>query len=74
MASAAVTCPIDVCKTRIVSRDKAQQQAYLAALRAGQINPVEHKPKPNLILTLTLTLSQSHLDPNPNPDPIPILS
>ena len=36
MASAAVTCPIDVCKTRIVSRDKAQQQAYLAALRAGE--------------------------------------
>jgi len=35
MASAAVTCPIDVCKTRIISRDKKQQQAYLAAMAAA---------------------------------------
>ena len=35
MASAAVTCPIDVCKTRIISRDKKQQQAYLASVAAA---------------------------------------
>jgi hypothetical protein len=35
MASAAITCPIDVCKTRIIARDKKQQQAYLAAMAAA---------------------------------------
>ena len=35
MASAAVTCPIDVCKTRILSRDRQQQELYLSSVRSG---------------------------------------
>ena len=37
MISAGLTCPIDVCKTRIISRDKAEQEEkYLARLALAQ--------------------------------------
>lgn len=35
MISAGLTCPIDVCKTRIISRDKAAQEAAFQKLQAG---------------------------------------
>lgn len=36
MISAGLTCPIDVCKTRIISRDKAAQEAAFQKLLASQ--------------------------------------